>query len=407
MTSPALSPVSPPAAGSTSGFSILTFLHSFDPGGVERVALRLTKTWAEAGHEVHVLMGRRTGAEERPAGVRFDFAPENRFAHRFESLWLVPHLVAGVRRHRPDVLFCAGNTYVVVAVLARLLLGRACPPIVCKVSNSLDRKDFGWAMRRLYPVWLRLQARFIDRFVGMAETMRPEMAAALGLPAHQLAIVHDGALSLDDIARAERAPRPDGTPRGRTFIAVGRLAAQKDFGLLVRAFARIASEDDRLIILGEGPERARLVRLATDLGVADRVVLPGHAQEVTRQLAAADVFVLSSRYEGVPAAVLEALAAGASIVATDCSVAMAELLENGRLGRLTPPGDVRALAEAMDSAGPVGPTTRAAMRAQAERFTVERAGAAYLALMQPLVRLRSTGPALHGRDLATAAVQPD
>jgi glycosyltransferase involved in cell wall biosynthesis len=294
----------------------MTFLHSFEPGGVERVALRLAEAWAAAGCEVHVAMGRGGGAAaaDRPCGVRFDFARPNRHAHRFESLWLVPHLVASVRRRRPDVLFCAGNTYVVVAVLARLLLGPGCPPIVCKVSNSLDRADFGWGMRRLYGLWLRLQARFIDRFVGMAEAMRPEMAAALGAPAHKLAIVHDGALSVAEIESAERCAKP-AAGRGRRFMGVGRLAPQKDFGLLVRAFARIAAEGDRLVILGEGPQRSRLERLAAALGVADKVDLPGHVAEVGPRLATADVFVLSSRYEGVPAAVLEALAAGVPIVA--------------------------------------------------------------------------------------------
>ena len=386
----------------------MSFLHSFDPGGVERVALRLAGEWAAAGHTVHIAMGRRTGSEQRPGGVRFDFAPTNRFAHRFETLWLVPHLIASVRRHRPDVLFCAGNTYVLQAVFARLLLGRDCPPIVCKVSNSLERADFGWLMQRLYPLWLRFQARFIDRFVGMAESMRPEMAAALGIAPHQLGVVHDGALSLAEIDAAEHRPAPVGGGAGRTFVGVGRLAVQKDFGLMIAAFARIAGADDRLVILGEGPERTRLEALAARLGVTDRVELPGHVAEVGPALAEADVFVLSSRYEGVPAAVLEALAAGAPIVATDCSVAMAELLEGGRLGRLTAPGDVEALAAAMTAARPADAAGRKAMRAQARQFTVERAAAGYLAVMEPLVRQRRAGLVRRaGMAPVAAAVQPD
>ncbi len=339
----------------------------------------------------------------------FDFAPPNAHVHHYESLWLTPHLVAAVRRRRPDVLFCAGNTYASVAVMAHALLGPACPPIVCKISNSLERPDFDWKMKRLYRGWLWLQTCFVDRFVGMAESMRPEMARALGLPAHRLAIVHDGALSLAEIEAAARRPGPVPRPHGRTFVGVGRLVVQKDFGLLIAAFARIAGADDRLVILGEGPERARLERLAAQLGVADRVDLPGHVAEVASHLAAADVFVLSSRYEGVPAAVMEALAAGAPIVATDCSVAMTELLDGGGLGRLTPPGDVEALAAAMGAARPSTPAERAAKRAQARRFTVERAGAGYLALMQPLVRRRTAGEAARREADVTgaAAARPD
>ncbi len=359
--------------------AIMTFLHSFQPGGVERVALRLAGAWAEAGCEVVAVMGRRDGplAEEASSAVRYLFAPRFPPAVAFESVWMVPHLTAAILRENPDVLFCAGNTYAIVAVLVRLLLGRRCPPIVCKISNSLDRKDFSPWMGALYRLWLRVQARHIQRFVGLAEPMRPEMIAALNLPPERVAIVEDPAIRQADIATGERTRASDD---GRLFLGVGRLNPQKDFGLLIRAFASFARPEDRLVILGEGPERGRLTDLIQTLGVADRVELVGHVPDTSAWLRRADVFVLSSRYEGVPAVVIEALAAGTPIVATDCCVSMAELLDHGRLGDLTPPGDVEALAGAMQRILR-WPRDVAAMRAQAGRFTIERSGAAYLDLM--------------------------
>ena len=366
----------------------MPFLHSFEPGGVERVALRLAGAWAAAGCEVRIAMGRPGGAleGERPEGVDLLFPRRiSRLAPRMESLWLVPHLVAMVRRYRPDVLFCAGNTYAIVAVLARLWLGRACPPIVCKVSNSLDRRDFGLPMRGLYAIWLWVQGLFIDRFVGLAEAMRPEMASALRIGAERLAVVYDPALSRAGMDRASALADAAVRAPGRQFLGVGRLAFQKNFALLITGFARIAGPGDRLVIVGEGPERHRLERLAARLGVVGQVDLPGHVPDVTPWLARADVFVLSSRYEGVPAAVLEALAVGVPIVATDCCVSMTELLAAGALGRLVPPGDAGALALAMDEARPSGAPAVAAMRAQAERFTVERSAARYLVVMESAI----------------------
>lgn len=368
--------------------SILVFLHSFEPGGVERVALRLAGAWAEAGAEVTVAMGRRGGplAAEAPKGVGWAFARPFAFARHCESLWLVPHLVREVRRRRPDVLFCAGNTYAVVAVLARLILGRACPPIVCKVSNPLVRPDFGWPMRDFYRLWLRLQARFLDRFVALTEAMGPEAASALGLPRTRVAVIADPALRLADIPR-RTAPRPARAGGGRLFVAVGRLAPQKDFALLLEAFALARRPGDRLVIFGEGRERRRLTRVARQLRIAEQVELPGHVDQVAAWLARADALVLSSRYEGAPAVVIEALAQGAPVAATDCSAGLREILDGEAFGVLAPLGDPRALAEAMDQAA-ARRFDVVAMRAQAAAFTVERAAPRYLALFAELAVAR-------------------
>ncbi len=390
-----MDPSKPPPRRS---LAIMTYLHSFQPGGVERVALRLAGAWAQAGCQVSVAMGRRDGplAEEAPGAPRYLFAPRFPPAVAFESVWMVPHLIAMIRRERPDVLFCAGNTYAIVAVLVRLLLGDRCPPIVCKVSNSLDRSDFTPWMGALYRLWLRVQARHIQLFVGLAEAMRPELTAALNLPAERVAIVEDPAIRQKDI-QPYRPVKTDGD--GRLFLGVGRLNPQKDFGLLIRAFASFAQPQDRLVVLGEGPERRRLTSLVEALGVADQVELVGHVADTADWLRRADVFVLSSLYEGVPAVVIEALAAGTPIVATDCCVSMAELLDHGRLGQLTPPGDAAALALAMQRA-PQQPHDVEAMQAQAGRFTIERSGDAYLDLMEALA-----GPLSRGRsqDAATTA----
>ena len=365
--------------------AVMTFLHSFQPGGVERVALRLAGAWVEAGCDVTAVMGRRDGplAEEASDAVRYLYAPPFAPSVAFESVWMVPHLIACIRREKPDVLFCAGNTYAIVAVLVRLLLGRRCPPIVCKISNSLQRDDFTPWMGALYQLWLRVQARHIQLFVGLAEAMRPELIAALGLPAERVAIVEDPAIRQADIQPHESVKAPDA---GRLFLGVGRLNPQKDFGLLIRAFASFAQPEDRLVILGEGPERRRLADLAQMLGVTNQVELVGHVPDTSGWLRRADVFVLSSKYEGVPAVVIEALAVATPIVATDCCVSMADLLEHGRLGQLTPPGDVAALAQAMQRA-PLRPRETEAMQAMAGRFTIERSGEAYLSLMASVVDL--------------------
>jgi hypothetical protein len=197
-----------------------------------------------------------------------------------------------------------------------------------------------------------------------------------------VAIVDDPALGEDEaLALAsvrDRAPR-DRRP-GRLLVAAGRLVSQKRFDLLLRAFARGARDDDRLVILGEGPCRRRLEALVARLGLGERVRLAGFSADINDWLARADLFVLSSAYEGVPAVVIEALAAGVPIIASDCSVSLPAMLGDGRFGRLVAPGDVAGLAAALGADAPR--IDVAAARAHARRFLVETAAPAYLALLR-------------------------
>ncbi len=350
-------------------------MHSFAPGGVERVAFRLARAWRADGLDVDLVMGRDTGAMRAEAdGLAFDTLASGRFdTSTWETLWMIARLPSVIRRTRPDVIFCAGNSYSVVAVAMKLWVGKACPPVVAKISNDLARADLPAPVRWAYHRWLRMQGRFIDHFTGMAPPMQAEIEDATGAAPARVSIIDDPALARADIARLSVR---EGDDPPTHFLAVGRLALQKNVPLLVRAFARIAKGDDRLTILGEGGERAKIEREIERLGMGSRIELVGHVSDTGPWLRRAHVFALSSDYEGVPAVVAEALAAGLPIVATDCSVSMGDMLGGGRFGTLVPVGDEAALATALDAAR-TAPADRAAMAAQADRFTVERAAGRY------------------------------
>jgi glycosyltransferase involved in cell wall biosynthesis len=164
-------------------------------------------------------------------------------------------------------------------------------------------------------------------------------------------------------------------------MGVGRLNPQKDFGTLLRAFAALRREREaRLIVLGEGEEREALARLAAELGVANDVDMPGFADNPYAHMSKAALFVLSSRFEGLPTVLVEAMACGTPVVATDCPSGPSEILEGGRLGGLVPVGDAdalaRAMAEALDR-----PVPTELLCARAADFAVERAVDRYLELL--------------------------
>jgi glycosyltransferase involved in cell wall biosynthesis len=362
---------------------ILTYLHSFDPGGVERVALRLCGAWQAQGASVKVLMGRRSGragAQAQPLDYIVYSSGIVRTA-RFETLWMIYSLWKRVRAVRPDVIFCAGNSYTIVAVALRLLLGRSCPPVVAKVSNLLDRRDMPRFGRPFYRLWLRVQGRLIGRWVAIAPALKDEVVTLMRVPPERVAAIGDPAIcaaQAEALFARRQADAHHGA--GRLFVSAGRLARQKRFDLLIEAFHRGARPHDRLAILGEGPLRGRLERQATRLGLGGRILLPGHCLDTGAWLARADAFVLCSDYEGLPAVLVEALAAGLPVISTRSSPGVAGLLDHGTLGRLVEPGDPEGLARAL--ADEIAPQNADAARRQAAAFQIELAGPAWLAILE-------------------------
>ena len=358
-------------------------IHSFEPGGVERVGLRLAERWEQAGHEVIVVLGRERGAA-RGQAPQLDYRtrPEPFSTASWETPWLIWCLWRFLRRERVDVIFCAGNTYTVVCVAMKLLLGPSCPPVLVKISNDLARPDLPGPVRWLYQAWVRLQGRMLDSFVALAEPMLPEIVSKLDITPDRAIAIPDPALRDDEI-EALPQPRPAQTA-GRRFLAVSRLARQKNLTLMLEAFARIARPGDRLEIAGEGGERPRLERKIAALGLRESVTLLGHLADIRPLLDRSDVLVLSSDYEGVPAVVPEALAAGRPIAATDCCVSMRWLLQDGEFGVLAPVRDADAFGQAMVRAVAL-PVDQAAMHGFSALFTLGKAAPAYLAAMQSLV----------------------
>ena len=161
--------------------------------------------------------------------------------------------------------------------------------------------------------------------------------------------------------------------------------------MLFRSAAVARDRDVRLVLLGDGPLRESLSRLAATLNVADRIDMPGFHPNPLPFLSAASVVVLCSRYEGFGMVLAEALACGAPVVSTDCPHGPAEILEYGRVGRLAPPGDSAALARAiiatLDS-----PPSREILLGRGKAFTIDTCAKEYLHLFGDLISERSGFP---------------
>lgn len=362
---------------------ILTFLHSFEPGGVERVALRLAAFWQQQGLDAPVFLGRPDGAARIAEAdqLRLIYPPKPAVSPAWiETLWMIVTLPKVIRREQPDALFCAGNSYSVVAVAMKLLLGRKCPPVIAKISNDLDRRDIPRPARWLYHLWLRLQAPFLDRIVAMEASMKAEIARCMGVADGQIAVIPDPAVSETEVRHLAQLRKNRSKPAtGRGFVAVGRLSRQKNIPMMLSAFAAGSIRGDTLTIVGDGPLRPSLEAQVRASGLADRVHFVGHVDAIGPWLARSDFYLMSSHYEGVPAVLVEALAAGLPIITTNCSNAICAMLDGGRLGRIVAAGEEQAMAQAIRFAAPDFHLD-AERVAMARQFTLEKSGRHYAGL---------------------------
>lgn len=323
-------------------------IHSLDPGGVERVALGLATEWQQAGHQVTVVLG-RSGSTSLCSAPPLDYwqIPTRLPTASWETPWMVHCLFSYLLRHRSDVLFCPGNTYAIVAAAMKLLLGEHAPPVVLKVSNALHRPDMPPIIQRGYANWLRIQGALFDRLVGLSEPMQREICDTTLASPDRVSVIANPVITRKRLSRLAKVERRPASVWQTRYLAAGRLVPQKNFSMLLRAFARAARPHDTLTIVGEGPERDSLERLAENLGIATQIQFPGHLPSIDPLIEEADVFVLSSDYEGLPGVVVEAMAAGLPILATDCCVSMSCLLDQGRTGIVVERGDEHAFADGL------------------------------------------------------------
>ncbi|MEH6701605.1 glycosyltransferase [Parasphingorhabdus sp.] len=370
---------------------ILTFLHSFEPGGVERVALRLAACWQKQGLDAPVFMGRADGAGRIAEAKRLRLIYPAKPAISpalIETIWMIATLPRAIRREQPDVLFCAGNSYSVVAVAMKLLLGNDCPPIVAKISNDLERRDLPLPARWLYHIWLRIQAMFLDQVVAMEASMKPEIARCMGISDDRTMIIPDPAISQADIHRLARLRKNNVKEvAGRRFVAVGRLTRQKNIAMMLRAFAKGSVSGDTLVIVGDGSLRKSLEAQSRSLGLAECVHFAGHVDDIAPWLAKSDFYLMSSNYEGVPAVIIEALATGLPIITTNCSNAISAMLDGGRLGRIVAAGDEKDMARAIKFSAPDFHLIAGRID-MAGQFTLENSGRLYAGLFAALTDRR-------------------
>lgn len=308
---------------------ILILFHDFSFGGTEVVALRLAAEWVREGRRVTILCGTPDGPLRAsvPPGVHVTALDDEIGRSPLSRLRLRRALPGAIARTRCDIMFLPGNFHLILAGAVRRL---AKPPkVVAKISNPLAPGRFA-PIRRLLALAYRWAARDVDWLVAMSSGLAADVRQLTA--SDTVSVIFD-----PNAALVRHVPkRPSSPTHGPLrLLAAGRLVEQKDFGLAIHIVAELAKRREvRLTLLGEGPERGALERLAARLGVAHLVDMPGHAPSIGPALARADLLLVTSRYEGGPAVAVEALEHGVPVIAADCSHFLRDLLAEPDYGMI-------------------------------------------------------------------------
>jgi len=328
---------------------VAIYMHSLYNGGVERVMFNLIQGFLDRGIAVDLVLDflfYSPFEKLLPAGTRLVKLDVTSTAQR------LPKFASYLRRERPDAVLSATHFANEIACVAKTIT-RSDTRLVLTEHTNLSA-DIGDSAGRVRPRILALTTRWIyplaNSIVAVSDGVAEDMCRVSGLQRSRVQTIYNP-IDFKNLAAMAKEPLEEpwfaaGEPP--VILAIGRLEVQKNFPNLFRALVEIRKKTPaRLIILGEGSERDHLTSLIAELGLKDDVSLRGFVGNPAAYMAHSAVFAMSSSWEGMPVALIEALALGIPVVSTDCPSGPAEVLDRGKYGDLVPMNDSPALAEAI------------------------------------------------------------
>jgi glycosyltransferase involved in cell wall biosynthesis len=328
---------------------VAIFVPDMRGGGAQKVAVNLCGGIAKNGYSVDLVLAEATGPYlyEIPDSVRLVDLKAPRILLSLLSLRRY------LKHEQPDAILSFLNYANIVSVWARRLSGLS-NRLVLSEHNTLSSavQHAAGLKLRLMPLFIRCFYRWADVVVAVSKGVADDLTKAAGVSRNQIKVIYNPVVTPQLRAKVQ-APiehpwfENENLP---VILSVGRLAEQKDFCTLIRAFARWQrNHEGRLLILGEGEERPKLEALVKQLNLEKYVGLPGFVPNPYPYMAKATMFVLSSKWEGLPTVLIEAMYCGVPVIATDCPSGPREILHNGRYGQLVPIGDVDSLARSIEA----------------------------------------------------------
>ena len=357
---------------------IAIFLSDLGGGGAEKVMLNLADGFIARNLAVDLVLVRKTGAYISQINPKLNLIDlQGKSLSRS-----LPLLIRYLKQEQPSVLLSALEDTNIVAIFAKWLANVG-TKVTVTVHNTLSQESIhaNDLKRKLVPYlvpWLYLLA---DNVVAVSHGVAQDLIK-LGLSKHKINAVYNPIVTPDLETKLQQSLEHPwfSSDEPPVIMGVGRLDKQKDFPTLIRAFAEVRKRiPAKLIILGEGDEKSNLQSLIDKLGIKEDVLLPGFVQNPYVYMQQANIVVLSSAWEGFGNVLVEAMAAGTPVVSTDCPCGPAEILADGKYGKLVSVADVNGMAKAIYQTLNEVPNTDKLIR-RASEFSQEKAVTKYIEL---------------------------
>jgi len=260
-------------------------------------------------------------------------------------------LVKYIKKEKPQVMLSALNSANIIALIARMISRLSFRLVVSeRAATSIALADNPLLRTNLIPFLMRSTYRKADEIIVVSSGVKRDLIENIGISGTKISVVYNPVVTDNLIELSNKTVKHEWLENSDipVILSAGRLNSQKNYPLLMNAFSLLLEvRDARLIILGEGALREDLEGLARDLKISKKVDLPGFVNNPYAWFRKANLFVLSSDYEGLPGALIQAMACGTPVVSTDCPSGPSEILEAGKWGRLVPMNDKFALFMAM------------------------------------------------------------
>ncbi|MEO1093313.1 MAG: glycosyltransferase [Cyanobacteria bacterium J06638_28] len=381
-----------------SRFQHLTvILHDLEGGGMQRVTLTLIQAMLQQRPDLKIdLVVASAQGEYRqqvPAEVKL-IDLQASFDFRTKSLArLVPKIHRYLRENQPPVVLSCLPGLNCLTLLASFTLSRkpqihlaehTLPLAKWMAQETSDRQRPAGFLPRLTPPLMGFTYPWAQSIIAVSQGIAKELRQTLGASASSVQVIYNPVI---DAALAAKAAMPLSHPwlaagQPPVFLAVGRLAKQKDYPTLIAAFRQLRqTHAAKLIILGEGELRSQLEQMIAQWGLTADVELPGFVENPYAYMKQAMALVLSSLWETFGMVLAEALACGCPVIATDCEYGPSEILADGKYGALVPVGNIDKLAIAMEQVLTIDDCDRAALIARGQEFTAAKAATQYLQVL--------------------------